>query len=118
MILNLKLLDAVQSRNRYQTECQMKAILGLVLACSACCAVPFVAAGFIGAGTAGAVLSFWQWGLGVTVAALASVGAVAIWYRRNRTYAAFQVSSPSSNVQNRCCPSNSAKNFAQSLFTI
>lgn len=36
----------------------MKAILGLALACGACCAVSFVVAGLIGVGAVGAALSF------------------------------------------------------------
>ncbi len=71
----------------------MKAILCLVLACGTCCAVPFIAAGLIGVGTVGAVLSFWQWEIGAAIAALAAIGGIAVWYRRNRTGASCQIDS-------------------------
>ena len=82
----------------------MKAIMGLVLACGACCAVPFVAAGLIGAGTAGAALSFWQWELGAAVAALAAAGGIAVWYRRNWAGALCGIPKSSSKVEGGCCP--------------
>ncbi len=82
----------------------MKAILGLVLACGACCALPFVAAGLIGVGTAGGLLSFWQWELGVAVGFLAVAGGSGIWWRRNRVGASCPVASSNSKVDGGCCP--------------
>jgi len=82
----------------------MKPILGLVLACGACCAVPFIAAGLIGVGTAGAALSFWQWELGAAVAALAAAGGIAIWYRRIRAGASCRIADADSKIEGRCCP--------------
>jgi len=82
----------------------MKAILGLVLACGACCAMPFVAVGLIGAGTAGAALSFWQWEIGVAVVGLAAAGGIAIWYRQNRGRASCRITHCSSKVEDGCCP--------------
>lgn len=82
----------------------MKATLGLVLACGACCALPFIAAGLIGAGTTGAVLSLWQWEIGAALVALAAAGGIAVWYRRNRTGATCWVDRSGPKVQSGCCP--------------
>jgi hypothetical protein len=69
----------------------MKSFFGLVLACGACCAVPFIATGLIGIGVTGAALSFWWLELGAAIAALAGVVWLAIRYRRNRTGAVCQI---------------------------
>jgi hypothetical protein len=92
----------------------MKAILGLILACGACCAVPFIAAGLIGAGTAGAILSFWQWEIGAAIAALAAVGGIVIWYQRKRTGATCRVDGPRSKVQSGCWPTATSETARQS----
>lgn len=62
----------------------MKSALGLVVACAACCALPFAMAVLVGAGTAGAALSFWQWEIGIALLVLAAVGALALAYHRRR----------------------------------
>ena len=81
----------------------MKATLGLILACGACCAAPFVVAALIGAGTVGMALSFWQLELGAAVAVLAVAGGMAIWWRRNRAGASCTVADANSKVDDGCC---------------
>ncbi len=62
----------------------MKAVLGLVLACGACCALPVVVGGLIGSGAIGIALSLWHWEVGAAFAVTAVLGGIAIWYRRRR----------------------------------
>jgi len=60
----------------------MKAILGVVLACAACCAFPIVGAMLVGAGAAGVAILPWHFGAGAAVLALAMAGAAYLLFRR------------------------------------